>query len=156
MVGPLEERSMDPKNKNAISTRPVKGMRDFFPEDMAIRNWLFDQWREVARSFGYEEYDTCVLESEELYVRKAGDEITEQLYGFEDKGGRRVSLRPEMTPSLVRMLLSRRNSLQLPARWFSIPQCWRYEKHAPADASASTSSGTWTSWGCREWRPRWS
>ncbi|MEC9072885.1 MAG: histidine--tRNA ligase, partial [Myxococcota bacterium] len=84
--------------------------------------------REVAAGFGYQEYDTCVLESEELYVRKAGDEITEQLYGFEDKGGRRVSLRPEMTPSLVRMLLSRRNSLQLPARWFSIPQCFRYEK----------------------------
>ncbi len=114
--------------KNAISTRPVKGMRDFFPEDMAIRSWLFDHWRRVARSFGYEEYDSCVLESEELFVRKAGDEITTQLYCFEDKGDRRVSLRPEMTPSLVRMLLSRRGSLQLPVRWFSIPQCFRYEK----------------------------
>jgi histidyl-tRNA synthetase len=110
-----------------ISDQPVKGMRDFYPEEMRVRTWLFDAWRRVASSFGYEEYDSCVLESEELYIRKAGDEITGQLYNFEDKGGRRVSMRPEMTPSLARMLMAKGNSLKLPARWFSIPQCFRYE-----------------------------
>ena len=79
--------------------QPVKGTRDFYPEDLRVRNWLFDIWRETSRQFGFEEYDACVLESEELYIRKAGDEITGQLYSFEDKGGRRIALRPEMTPS---------------------------------------------------------
>ena len=72
---------------------------------MRLRNWLFEQWRETAQQFGFEEYDACVLEHEELYLRKAGDEISQQLYNFTDKGGRRLSLRPEMTPSLARMIL---------------------------------------------------
>jgi histidyl-tRNA synthetase len=76
---------------------------------------------------GFDEYDAPVLESESLYVRKAGEEITDQLYAFEDKGGRRLALRPEMTPSLARMLISR-PSFPLPLKWFSIPQCWRYER----------------------------
>ncbi len=112
----------------ATSNRPVKGVRDFYPDDLRVRNWLFDHWRAVAGAFGYEEYDACVLEHEELYVRKAGDEITDQLYNFTDKGGRRVSLRPELTPSLVRMLHARGGTVPLPARWFSIPQCFRYER----------------------------
>ncbi len=107
---------------------PVKGTRDFFPEDLRLRNWLFSHFRETARLFNFEEYDTPVLESEELYVRKAGEEITDQLYNFEDKGGRRVALRPEMTPSLARLILQKSGSLALPVRWFSIPQCWRYER----------------------------
>ena len=74
--------------------RPVKGTRDFFPEDMAVRQWVFGHWRQVAARFGFTEYDSCILEHEELYIRKAGDEITSQLYNFEDKGGPRVSLRP--------------------------------------------------------------
>ena len=106
----------------------VRGTRDFFPEDLRLRTWLFGHWRAVARSFGFEEYDAPVVESEELYTRKAGEEITDQLYNFEDKGGRRLALRPEMTPSLVRMLLQKGGSLPLPIRWFSIPQCWRYER----------------------------
>jgi histidyl-tRNA synthetase len=114
--------------RNSISTKPVKGMRDFFPEDMRIRRWLFGHWRSVGKAYGFEEYDACVLESEELYIRKAGDEITGQLYNFEDKGRRRVALRPEMTPSLARMLMAKGGSLPLPARWFSIPQCFRYER----------------------------
>jgi histidyl-tRNA synthetase len=113
---------------DAIDTAPVKGTRDFFPEEMRVRNWLFGRWRAVAQQFGYEEYDACVLESVELYKRKAGDEITEQLYEFRDKGDRHVSLRPEMTPSLARMLMAKGGSLALPARWFSIPQCFRYER----------------------------
>lgn len=110
-----------------IDLQPVKGVRDTFPTDMRIRQWLFGQWRTIAQRFGFEEYDACVLESEELYVRKAGDEITGQLYNFQDKGGRRVALRPELTPSLARMVMSLGATLPLPARWFAIPQCFRYE-----------------------------
>lgn len=110
-----------------IELQPVKGVRDFYPEDMRVRRWLFDHWRAVATSFGYEEYDACVLEHEELYIRKAGDEITGQLYNFADKGERRVALRPELTPSLARMVMAKGNTLPLPARWFAIPQCFRYE-----------------------------
>jgi histidyl-tRNA synthetase len=112
---------------STIDLQPVKGTRDFYPDDMRVRNWLFGHWRAVAASFGYEEYDTCVLEHEELYIRKAGDEITAQLYNFEDKGKRRLALRPEMTPSLARMVLAKGSALPLPARWFAIPQCFRYE-----------------------------
>lgn len=108
--------------------QPVKGTRDFYPEEMRLRTWLFDIWRQTARQFGFEEYDACVLEHEELYIRKAGDEITEQLYNFPDKSGRRLALRPEMTPSLARLILQRRNALTFPLKWFSIPQCFRYER----------------------------
>ncbi|MEE2625340.1 MAG: histidine--tRNA ligase [Candidatus Thermoplasmatota archaeon] len=109
-------------------TQGVRGTRDFYPEDMRVRNWLFDQFREAARSHGFEEYDAPVLEHEDLYTRKQGEEITQQLYGFEDKGGRRVALRPEMTPSLARMVMARAGALATPIKWFSIPQCWRYER----------------------------
>ena len=108
--------------------QPVRGTRDFYPREMRIRNWLFDIWRQTSLQFGFEEYDTCVLESEELYIRKAGDEITGQLYSFEDKGGRRIALRPEMTPSLARLILQRQKSLTYPLKWFTIPQCFRYER----------------------------
>jgi histidyl-tRNA synthetase len=110
-----------------IELQPVKGVRDFYPEDMRVRNWLFNHWRAVALKYGYEEYDSCVLEHEQLYIRKAGDEITKQLYNFEDKGARRLSLRPELTPSLARMIMARGAAQKMPARWFSIPQCFRYE-----------------------------
>ena len=111
-----------------MDLQPVKGTRDFFPDQMRQRNWLFEVWRKVSMQAGFEEYDTCVLEHEELYIRKAGDEISQQLYSFEDKAGRRLSLRPEMTPSLARMILQHQRSLPLPVRWFSIPQCFRYER----------------------------
>lgn len=115
-------------NRSVMDLQSVKGTREFYPPEMRLRNWLFDIWRDVSRSFGFEEYDACVLESEELYIRKAGDEITGQLYNFEDKGGRRIALRPEMTPSLARLVLQRKNSLNFPLKWFSIPQCFRYER----------------------------
>jgi histidyl-tRNA synthetase len=111
-----------------IELQPVRGTRDFYPPELRLRHWLFEIWRRTARQFGFEEYDACVLEHEELYVRKAGDEITGQLYNFEDKGGRRLALRPEMTPSLARMILQKRNALTFPLKWFSIPQCFRYER----------------------------
>ena len=111
-----------------ISLQPVRGTRDFYPAELRLRNWLFDIWRESSRQFGFEEYDACVLEHEELYVRKAGEEITEQLYSFEDKGGRRIALRPEMTPTLARLILQRKNALTFPLKWFTVAQCFRYER----------------------------
>ena len=113
---------------STIELQPVKGTRDFYPEDLRARTWLFAQWREVARQFGYEEYDVCVLEHVDLYIRKAGDEITSQLYEFKDKGDRHVALRPEMTPSLARLVLAKGSALALPLRWYSLPQCFRYEQ----------------------------
>ena len=106
----------------------VRGTRDFYPDDMRVRNWLFERFHSAARAHGFEEYDAPVLESEDLYTRKAGEEIVGQLYNFEDKGGRRVALRPEMTPSLARMVMARAGALALPIKWYSIPQCWRYER----------------------------
>jgi histidyl-tRNA synthetase len=116
------------KAKVRLDTNPPKGTRDFYPEDMRLRSWLFDQWREVAGQYGFVEYDAPVLESESLYTRKAGEEVTQQLYNFVDKGDRAVSLRPEMTPSLARMVMAKKGGLPLPLKWFSIPQCWRYER----------------------------
>ena len=109
-------------------TQGVRGTRDFYPEDMRLRDWLFERFHAAARSHGFEEYDAPVLESEELYTRKAGEDIVGQLYNFEDKGGRKVALRPEMTPSLARMVMTRAGALALPIKWYSIPQCWRYER----------------------------
>lgn len=95
---------------------------------MRLRNWLFDNFTIASLSHGFEEYDAPVLEHEELYTRKQGEEITKQLYNFQDKGNRDVSLRPEMTPSLARMVMAKAGSLPMPIKWFSIPQCWRYER----------------------------
>lgn len=110
-----------------IDVEPIKGTRDFPPEEMRIRNWLFNHWKAVAKSFAFEEFDAPILESEDLYKRKAGEEITEQMYNFKDKSDTPVALRPEMTPSLARLVLQKGKALLLPIRWFSIPQCWRYE-----------------------------
>ena len=111
-----------------IDLQPVKGTRDFFPEELRLRNWLFEIWQRTSVQAGFEEYDTCVLEHEDLYIRKAGDEISKQLFSFEDKSGRRLSLRPEMTPSLARLILQHNKSLSFPIKWFSMPQCFRYER----------------------------
>ena len=95
---------------------------------MRLRNWLFQKFHASSLSHGFEEYDSPIIEHEELYTRKQGEEITQQLYNFEDKGGRKISLRPEMTPSLARMVMARSGALPLPIKWYSIPQCWRYER----------------------------
>ena len=116
------------QKKIALDTNPPKGTRDFYPPDMRLRTWLFNQWRDVAALYGFSEYDAPVLESESLYTRKAGEEVTQQLYNFIDKGDRNVALRPEMTPSLARMVMAKKGGLSLPLKWFSIPQCWRYER----------------------------
>ena len=112
-------------SKNPL--QPPRGTRDFYPEDLRLRNWLFGHFRAVSRSFGFEEVDAPVLEHEELFTRKAGEEIVEQLYHFE-LHDRRLALRPEITPSVARMVGARRGALRFPLRWFSIPQCWRYER----------------------------
>jgi histidyl-tRNA synthetase len=104
-----------------------RGTRDFYPEDLRRRDWLFGHFRAVSRSFGYEEVDAPVLEHAELFTRKAGEEITEQLYHFE-LHERHYALRGEFTPSLARMVMARVGALRLPLRWTAIPQCWRYER----------------------------
>src|SRR3989475_1647627 len=106
----------------------LPGFRDFYPEDLAFRNSIFATWREVARRYGSQEYDGPPLEPLELYTAKSGAEIVQQLYAFEDKGGRKVALRPEMTPTLARMVGARAQALKKPIRWFSIPQLFRYER----------------------------
>ncbi|MBU0755655.1 MAG: histidine--tRNA ligase [Planctomycetes bacterium] len=111
-----------------MSYAPPRGMRDFYPEDMQRRNWLFDRWRGAARAHGFEEYDAPVVETEELLTRKSGEEIVHQIYTFKDKSGRALALRPEMTPSLARMIIARQGTLSFPLKWFSLPQCFRYER----------------------------
>ncbi|CAE8599983.1 unnamed protein product, partial [Polarella glacialis] len=101
-----KKKGKDEVKKAAISLDPPSGTRDFFPEDMRLQSYLFGKFREVAGLYGFQEYDAPVLEHEELYKRKAGEEITQQMYNFVDKEGALVTLRPEMTPSLARMVLS--------------------------------------------------
>jgi histidyl-tRNA synthetase len=112
-----------------LSTSPYKGTSDTYPEDMYSRKYLFKIWEDVARTFGYEEYDTPLLEESLLYKAKSGDELADnQLYNFTDKGEREVAIRPEMTPSLARIIAARRKELQFPLRWFNIGRFYRYEK----------------------------
>jgi histidyl-tRNA synthetase len=111
-----------------MQPQALPGFRDFYPADLALRDHIFRTWRTVATRYGFEEYDGPPLEPLELYTAKSGDEIVGQLYGFTDKGGRQVSLRPEMTPTLARMVAARANALKKPIRWFAIPQLFRYER----------------------------
>jgi len=108
--------------------KALPGFRDFYPEELALRNHIFAIWRGVAARYGFEEYDGPPLESLELYTQKSGDEIVGQLYTFKDKGDREVALRPEMTPTLARMVAAHAQALKKPIRWFSMPQLFRYER----------------------------
>jgi histidyl-tRNA synthetase len=111
-----------------MQPKALPGFRDFYPADLALRAHVFGTWRAVAARYGFEEYDGPPLEPLELYTAKSGDEIVGQLYAFTDKGKRDVALRPEMTPTLARMVAARANGLKKPIRWFSIPQLFRYER----------------------------
>lgn len=111
-----------------MSQGALPGFRDFYPDELATRNYLMSVWRDVARKYGFVEYDGPPLEPLDLYTRKSGDEIVGQLYTFTDKGGREVALRPEMTPTLARMVAAKANTLRKPIRWFSVPQLFRYER----------------------------
>lgn len=113
----------------ALSMQPYKGARDFYPEQKRFQKYIFATWRSVCERFGYEEYDAPVLEPTELYASKTSDEIVnEQTYTFEDRGGRSVTMRTEMTPTVSRMVAAKRQELAYPARWYAIPNLWRYER----------------------------
>ncbi len=114
-----------------LTTDPYKGVRDFYPEDMAIQRYIFDVWSQTAESFGFERYDASVLEPAELYKSKGAENeemVNEQTYTFIDRGEREVTLRPEMTPTVARMVAGRRRELSFPVRWYSIPNLFRYER----------------------------
>src|SRR5215208_1668367 len=106
----------------------LPGFRDFYPEQFAERAYIIGVWRQVMRRYAFLEYDGPPLESLDMYRKKSGDELVGQLYSFTDKGEREVALRPEMTPTLARMVAARANALRKPVRWFSIPQLFRYER----------------------------
>lgn len=112
-----------------IELKPYKGARDFYPEDKAFQKWMFNKWREVVESFGYVEYDAPILEPTDLFLLKGNQEIIDsQTYTFLDRGDRSVTVRTEMTPSISRMVASKRQELSYPLRWYSIPNLWRYER----------------------------
>jgi histidyl-tRNA synthetase len=112
-----------------ITTEGYKGVRDFYPKDYKIQEYIFTVWKDVMRSYGYEQYDSSVLENAELFKQKSGEEIiNEQTYTFTDKGDREVSLRPEMTPIVARMIAAKQKELSFPIRWFSMPNLFRYER----------------------------
>ena len=116
------------KNKK-LTTESYKGTRDFYPEDMAIRKYLFDVMRCAVEKYGYVEYDASIIEETNLYRAKSGEEIiNEQTYTFKDRGGRDVTIRPEMTPTVARMIAKKRKELTFPLRWYSIPNLMRYER----------------------------
>jgi len=110
-----------------LEVLPPRGTRDFYPEDMRVRNWLFGHFREMARRFAFEEVDAPIVEHAELFIRKAGEEIVDQIYHFV-LHDRHLALRSEMTPSIARMVMARAGALRLPLRWFAITQNWRYER----------------------------
>ncbi len=113
----------------AVSTQPYKGARDFYPDDKRLQKYMFKTIRKVVEKYGYQEYDAPVLEPTELYTSKTSDEIVnEQTYTFDDRGGRSVTIRTEMTPTVSRMVAAKRQELAYPVRWYSIPNLWRYER----------------------------
>ncbi len=112
-----------------LSTQPYKGTRDFYPEEMRVRQWMFARLKETVGRYGYQEYDGPMLEPFDLYAAKTGEEIVnQQLYWLMDKGERKLAVRPEMTPTMARMVAGKVNELPRPVRWFSIPNLWRYER----------------------------
>ena len=112
-----------------ISTQPYKGTRDFYPDDMRLRNWFFGKIRSALELSSYEEYNGPMLESLDMYIAKSGEEIaTKQTYNFADRGGRMVAIRPEMTPSVARIVAAKLGELNYPLKWFSIPNMYRYER----------------------------
>jgi histidyl-tRNA synthetase len=114
-----------------LSTEPYKGVRDFYPDDMAVQQHIFNTWSRTAESFGFERYDASVLEPAELYKSKGAENeelVNDQTYTFVDRGEREVTLRPEMTPTVARMIAARHKELSFPVRWYSIPNLFRYER----------------------------
>ncbi|MBT7170800.1 MAG: histidine--tRNA ligase, partial [Phycisphaerales bacterium] len=106
----------------------IKGTRDFYPETMRLRNYIIDTWRRVSLRNGFEEYDAPILENLSLFTVKSGEEIAEQLFSFTDRGGRNIAMRPELTPSLARMVGAKINALPRPIKWFAVPRLFRAER----------------------------
>lgn len=122
-------------------TDSYKGVRDFYPDDMAVQRYIFDVWSQTAESFGFERYDASVLEPSDLYKAKGAENeemVNEQTYTFIDRGDREVTLRPEMTPTVARMVAGRRRELSFPVRWYSIPTCSDMNAH---NVAASVNTG---------------
>jgi len=114
---------------NDLSPLPYKGTRDYYPEEKQLQNYIFKVWRKVCESYGYEEYSIPILEPLDLYLAKSGQELaSEQTYSFTDRGGRVVAIRPEMTPSVSRLVAGRRQEMAYPARLYSIANFMRYER----------------------------
>ena len=112
---------------STLSSQPYKGTRDYYPEDKRVQNYIFETWKKVAESFGYEEYGAPLLEPLDIYAAKTGQEIVnEQTYTFTDRGDRTVAIRPEMTPTVSRMISRRQQETGFPARWYSIANFMRY------------------------------
>jgi histidyl-tRNA synthetase len=136
MTVPTNRSSLQSGTKNAtitsmstLSSQPYKGTRDYYPKDKRVQNYIFDTWKRVARSFGYEEYGVPLLEPLEVYIAKSGQELaSEQTYTFTDRGGRTVAIRPEMTPSVSRLVAARRQEMAFPARLFNVANYMRYER----------------------------
>jgi len=127
--GTLSSKGESKNVSKSLSLEPYKGTRDFYPEDQFIQNYIFSTWKKAVQKFGYLEYNASILEETELYTSKSGAEIVnEQTYTFIDRGGREVTIRPEMTPTVARMVASKRRELTFPLRWFSIPNLFRYER----------------------------
>lgn len=122
---------MSQENNKALSTNPYKGVRDFYPAEMAVQRYIFDTWADTAERFGFERYDASVLEPADLYRAKGAENaemVNDQTYTFTDRGDREVTLRPEMTPTVARMVAGRARDLRFPVRWYSIPNLFRYER----------------------------
>ena len=114
---------------NSLSTQSYKGSRDYFPEDKRLQNYIFNIWRKTVESFGYEEYGAPLLEPLDIYLAKSGQELAgEQTYAFQDRGGRMVAIRPEITPSISQMIAARQQEIPIPARLYSIANFMRYER----------------------------
>ncbi|MBA3283645.1 MAG: histidine--tRNA ligase [Nitrosopumilus sp.] len=123
----INKNAKENKNSAPILLQGPSGTRDFYPKDMLKRNWLFDQWTNISKKFGFQQYDGPILEHSNLYTRKGGDDILKEMYSFKDADGIEVCLRPEMTPTVARMAILELPKTVLPLKWFSIPQCWRFE-----------------------------
>jgi len=121
-------RFLAPEERNVTLMQPLPGFRDFLPDDCAARNYVFARWREVARRYGFVEWEGPILEPTELYKKKSGSEIVDQLFNFTDKGEREVAMRPELTPTLARVVAAHEREFKKPLKWFSIGQFFRYEK----------------------------
>lgn len=113
-------------SKVKIPMEPISGCRDFFPDDMVVLNWIIDNWKETSKRYGFQQYDAPIVEHAELYTHKGGDDILNEMFVFKDSD-QTVALRPEMTPTVSRMVMNYMKSAVLPLKWFSVPQCWRNE-----------------------------